>query len=890
MFLPFTRKVKGTGFYLLSRFRCQYSFIWVGSIIALFLLTGNAWCGSLNDLEVLAGEWKETGDVKKLFDTPLGAVYKFGLSDRHSVRAQAFRTSTGGIEYREPHEKKCSCNRCKAEKKGIKGLLQINFGGRKVKPKRFVVLDFKLRAYPALDNRSTAEFRFQLVRSAEEKLKSDYRELNGLLDISSRNNSPRTFQTAYELRPEQPKISGIWYGPAFGPRTYRIIFDTATGEHTYFMNGRKFAVHDEHPIKGRRIEISTFGILCQDVEGSWRRHLEISPPKIFRFNSPELLDELPELRIGLYPYDGYVLPDLAEKRYSPDQEYRKVRTNPNPDLQYAYALRWLYSDDCRPEQALKLLEKAADDGHVLANYELGICHYRGYGMEQNLKKADRYLELAEESGCATARMLRGMILWRKYHQPRFTNGKRWQKELTEYALFAAGQQKGTSMACLIHDCCVFRDILFADNTIFFCAEYSPKLFSYRSLIYYHDALRRHPATEKEAERLTSQLIERTISRGYLPAYLETARYLEFGNKKRQPRAETVATLRKGVEHGALDSFVYLLTLQAQNGELKSDDFTPLNALLLGEEPAYLLLDYAAAHRDSPNVQFLLQSGWEEAERRWTDEQTPEARFLLGLRLWMKQPRPFSTVVIPERLLVTRETEETDESLPYRHTRLEQDDPNEDDFHSGFEHLEAAAEAGIPGAQYLIGYYYCIGDIPGSKAGIRQDESWKHGVELIRRAADSGNWKARYFILEQEIEAAMPSRYPELMKEVESFCMLQYPPAFLLRAKLLEKQKRPREELQKAYAEAAERGTYSSWHLLALRAEKENRQQEARELWKKYIRADREHRRQDRYDIFYPEITVDPFIPLLLSSSEENKAEAERLLERRKRLLMSDNLK
>ena len=311
--------------------------------------------------------------------------------------------------------------------------------------------------------------------------------------------------------------------------------------------------------------VQVTGILCQDVEGSWRRHLEISPPKIFRFNSPELLDELPELRIGLYPYDGYVLPDLAEKRYSPDQEYRKV-------------------------------------------YELGICHYRGYGMEQNQKKADRYLELAEESGCATARMLRGMILWRKYHQPRFTNGKRWQKELTEYALFAAGQQKGTSMACLIHDCCVFRDILFADNTIFFCAEYSPKLFSYRSLIYYHDALRRHPATEKEAERLTSQLIERTISRGYLPAYLETARYLEFGNKKRQPRAETVATLRKGVEHGALDSFVYLLTLQAQNGELKSDDFTPLNALLLGEEPAYLLLDYAAAHRDSPNVQFLLQGG------------------------------------------------------------------------------------------------------------------------------------------------------------------------------------------------------------------------------------------------------------------------------------------
>ena len=77
---------------------------------------------------------------------------------------------------------------------------------------------------------------------------------------------------------------------------------------------------------------------------------------------------------------------------------------------------------------------------------------------------------------------------------------------------------------------------------------------------------------------------------------------------------------------------------------------------------------------------------------------------------------------------------------------------------------------------------------GSKAGIRQDELWKHGAELIRRAADSGNRKARYFVLEQEIEAAMPSRYPELMKEVESFCMLQYPPAFLLRAKLQEKQK------------------------------------------------------------------------------------------------------
>lgn len=835
-----------------------------------------------NDLEILAGEWKETGDVKKLFDTPLGAVYKFGLSDRHSVQAQAFRTSTGGIEYREPHEKKCSCNRCKAEKKGIKGLLQINFGGRKVKPTRFVVLDFKLRAYPALDTQSTAEFRFQLVRSAEEKLKSDHRDLNGLLDISSRNNAPRTFQTAYELRPEQPNISGIRYAPAFGPRTYRIIFDTATGEHTYFLNGRKFILHDEHPIKGNRIEISTFGILCQDVEGSWRRHLEISPPKIFRFNSPELLDELPEPSIGLYPYDGYVLPDLAKKRYSPDQEYRKVRTNSNPDLQYACALRWLYSDDCRPDQALNLLEKAADDGHVLANYELGVCHYRGYGVERDQKKADRYLEQAEKSGCTAARMLRGMILWRKYHQPRFTNGKRWRKELAEYVLFAAGQQRGTGMECLIHDCCTFRDILFADNTIFFCAEYSPKLFTYRSLIHYHDAFRRHPATEKEAERFTSQLIERTISRGYLPAYLETARYLEFGNQEKQPRAETVETLQKGVAQGALDCLTYLLALQARNGELHSENFSPLNALRLGEDPAYLLLEYAAAHRDSPNVQTLLRSGWEEAERCWTEDQTPEARFLLGLRLWMKQPRPFSSVVTPERVLVTREAGEADESLPCGHTRLEQDEPDENDFRSGFEHLEAAAEAGIPGAQYLVGYYFCIGDIPGSKAGIRQDELWKHGVELIRKAAKGGNWKARYFVLEQEVGAAMPSRYPELLKEIDSFCALQYAPAYLLKAKLLERQKRPREELQKAYAEAAERGAYIGWYFLALRAEKENRRQEARELWGKYIRADREHRRQDRYDIFYPEITVNPLIPLLLRSSAENRVEADRLLERQKR--------
>ena len=156
------------------------------------------------------------------------------------------------------------------------------------------------------------------------------------------------------------------------------------------------------------------------------------------------------------------------------------------------------------------------------------------------------------------------------------------------------------------------------------------------------------------------------------------------------------------------------------------------------------------------------------------------------------------------------------------------------------------------------------------------------MELIRKAAKGGNWKARYFVLEQEVGAAMPSRYPELLKEIDSFCALQYAPAYLLKAKLLERQKRPREELQKAYAEAAERGAYIGWYFLALRAEKENRRQEARELWGKYIRADREHRRQDRYDIFYPELTVNPLIPLLLRSSAENRVEADRLLERQKR--------
>ena len=62
-----------------------------------------------------------------------------------------------------------------------------------------------------------------------------------------------------------------------------------------------------------------------------------------------------------------------------------------------------------PEQAL--LKEEADEGAVLAQYNLAVCYYHGTGVEQDYTEAARYFKLAADQGCVLGIYNYGVCLY-----------------------------------------------------------------------------------------------------------------------------------------------------------------------------------------------------------------------------------------------------------------------------------------------------------------------------------------------------------------------------------------------------------------------------------------------------------------------------------------------
>lgn len=55
-----------------------------------------------------------------------------------------------------------------------------------------------------------------------------------------------------------------------------------------------------------------------------------------------------------------------------------------------------------PEKAIRLFQKAAENGVASAMYNLGLCYYNGDGVEKDLAKAVEWYQKAAENGDANA--------------------------------------------------------------------------------------------------------------------------------------------------------------------------------------------------------------------------------------------------------------------------------------------------------------------------------------------------------------------------------------------------------------------------------------------------------------------------------------------------------
>ncbi len=770
---------------------------------------------SAEELEVIGGRWELSGEVRKLHDTPLGAVYRFepGLSyDLLPARAAAGNPTK--------HPRSCDCRNCDVRRRSIRGSLQVRFGKRKLPEKRFVVLDFKVRTFPALNRTKTPEYQFQIIRSPGGQVHADAADLNGQLLL--RSDDYFYFNTGCQLPLQHPvyQLTGFDYSPAFEPHAYRIIFDTLAGSVTVIRNQYIMSyLTAEKPVqRGRMIEVNNLGIISQtrSSDSDYRKTiLEFSPPLVYRFQSSALLEKLPPLTIPTYPYSNYPAAERG-KSYPPAEARKRLLNHPNPDLQYAYALELLYGEAAQPSQAIELLEKAVREDHVLAMAELGLCYARGYGVKPDREQALRYLRNAKAYGYLPAAAMHGRLLWEEAERPKFIAVQEWYSDLQKLIQLVIIPQRGKSC----HDLYALANIIGGASFGTGRQEFSPK----RCV----PGLLRNRSPHSSAA--IQEELDALIAAGYRPAWWLKGVALEG---KASPE-EVMVPLAAGAAAGDPDCQLNLLIYKAIAGTLTREDFTPASELALGSSPQYRLLEFAVRNPDFPGIAEFLQFTDEhrQAAEIWGKSGSAKAEFLLGLLDWSQAfpiEHPYG-LVIPDNTI-----------------------PLYDEFSGptgrGFARLERAAGHGIPEALYLVARQYCHGDLPLQHSSSRKAHTLPRGKTMMREAAAKGQLSAQFAHLELAAEEPK-ANFANLLADNERFVALNHLPAWLLKAKLLNQLKQP-QEAGRVWQEAAERGLPDGWRLLAERAYAEHRETAADAYWVKYIRADQEQRRQDRFDFYYP---------------------------------------
>lgn len=78
----------------------------------------------------------------------------------------------------------------------------------------------------------------------------------------------------------------------------------------------------------------------------------------------------------------------------------------DPVTQYLLARYYLKSDT---SEAAKWFKQAAENGHLLSKYELGMLYYKGDGVKQNFKKAVKFLKIPASKGKEKALFLLGVM-------------------------------------------------------------------------------------------------------------------------------------------------------------------------------------------------------------------------------------------------------------------------------------------------------------------------------------------------------------------------------------------------------------------------------------------------------------------------------------------------
>jgi len=759
--------------------------------VTAFLLTAILTAHAAKDEEprVITGDWKYNSQVQKIADTPMGILFNI-----QSIKLPIL------------HYFKCECDQCDANPKLDGGLLQFGFLKDKEINQRYVVVDFTIRASPAFENKAIPEMKFAVMRSSKNKVDGNLRDFNGIVTVKS--NGFFFLDTIYPDLSGVSMIykvdsSGISFGPDFEPLYVRIIFDTVTAHDLIvYQNGNWSAwVNAERP-QGQ-IEFRNVGLMITFEENKdFRdRYFEISRPTVRQFNTQQEMDEkLEPVQFFPYNYDNLLTGLFAENNNDIRSVIRQARRHKNPDVLYACAKMLLYdkTNVCDPQTAIDLLkESASKHNHVLSKYELAVCYYRGYGVPKNEEAAFRYINEAMKFHYSKASALYILMRYDQLKRPIFVS----DELRNEFNRKIFRQITGD------HDLRIVANRFKLEGPAGPSVEVSPKVLSPAD-VYFN---LKDPENDDPYA-----FFDYCIDLGYTPAYLLSAIRHKI-NEKYQPDKNNMAQvpelLDKGAQHGDTDAAIARLFLRGQNNQLTDADFSVRQCLLLMDYPEFHLLDFYYHNPDFPAAAEIFAGKLNSAETILAKVKQPQSKYVLGLLAICRINYLVVNPWLPPDVI-------------------------------GFNRLAAAA-ADYPAAQYFLARAYYYRDLPNDLSKTIPDSSRLYQTkQLLKQAADAGFLPAQYMQLVVELDSTQTG-FDQYLQRVQKFCDLNYAPAFLLKAQALQKFKRL-EEAKAAYLIAAQKDNADAFYELALL------NQDDRESWQKYIKADQKRRSMDHLDFYYPQ--------------------------------------
>jgi len=364
------------------------------------------------EIVTIQKEWTLDSNVRILHSTAIGNLYRFdGTENSISLRPSGYCG------------KNDNCINCRYSTQKVDGgTLEISLTPKERKrKKRYLTIDFKVRAYPALSKVKSPVFRILLMDADRQISGASYPDIHGLLRLENSHVlslSNRYSSSQYRMPNNFGRVWTNVFTPDFEPVSFRVVFDLKQSRISLGMNGERLKFENMTKIH-RELNITNLALTAERENRFEQKkhlaipkvrseHLEISHPRIHLFDHEEECDALPPFPFQPYSYKGYPI------------EWKNTRKERYPDPMYARALRMLYSSsgDFNPDEAEKLLKKAERDRHVIAQYQLALCYFRGYFGRKN-SQSGIYLKRSARFHYANAKALRWFIEFKERGEPWF---------------------------------------------------------------------------------------------------------------------------------------------------------------------------------------------------------------------------------------------------------------------------------------------------------------------------------------------------------------------------------------------------------------------------------------------------------------------------------------